>query len=147
MLVSDDSFAYHRFDTIAADHHVRLEAAAVLVADSGTCFILLERPDLGACVEPNARVRPDRFENRKMNVCTMDHRERGIDMVPARQLVRQRRAQFGRLADLDAALPESHPIRRRHCHRSEEPTYELQSLMRISYAVFCLKQKINHRDY
>src|SRR3546814_3562810 len=25
--------------------------------------------------------------------------------------------------------------------RSEEPTSELQSLMRISYAVFCLKQK------
>src|SRR3546814_3992532 len=25
--------------------------------------------------------------------------------------------------------------------RSEEHTYELQSLMRISYAVFCLKQK------
>src|SRR3546814_12456461 len=76
MLVSDDSFAYHRFDTIAADHHVRLEAAAVLVADRGTCFILLERPDLGACVEPNARVRPDRFENRKMTVCAMDHRVR-----------------------------------------------------------------------
>src|SRR3546814_4932207 len=30
--------------------------------------------------------------------------------------------------------------------RSEEHTSELQSLMRISYAVFCLKQKINtHR--
>src|SRR3546814_6418266 len=27
--------------------------------------------------------------------------------------------------------------------RSEEHTYELQSLMRISYAVFCLKNKIN----
>src|SRR3546814_3804170 len=27
------------------------------------------------------------------------------------------------------------------CWRSEEHTYELQSLMRISYAVFCLKQK------
>src|SRR3546814_7904207 len=26
-------------------------------------------------------------------------------------------------------------------HRSEEPTSELQSLMRISYAVFCLKKK------
>src|SRR3546814_6653978 len=26
-------------------------------------------------------------------------------------------------------------------HRSEEHTYELQSLMRISYAVFCLKKK------
>src|SRR3546814_5299767 len=33
-----------------------------------------------------------------------------------------------------------------HCHqcmRSEEHTSELQSLMRISYAVFCLKKK-NH---
>src|SRR3546814_5421832 len=28
------------------------------------------------------------------------------------------------------------------CPRSEEHTSELQSLMRISYAVFCLKQKI-----
>src|SRR3546814_7682310 len=28
-------------------------------------------------------------------------------------------------------------------HRSEEHTSELQSLMRISYAVFCLKKKIN----
>src|SRR3546814_5920219 len=27
------------------------------------------------------------------------------------------------------------------CYRSEEPTSELQSLMRISYAVFCLKKK------
>src|SRR3546814_9740794 len=30
---------------------------------------------------------------------------------------------------------------RRLCHRSEEHTSELQSLMRISYAVFCLKKK------
>src|SRR3546814_2160489 len=73
-----------------------------------TCFILLERPDLGACVEPNARVRPDRFENRKMNVCTMDHRVR---------------------------IAEALAI------RSEEHTSELQSLMRNSYAVFCLKKK------
>src|SRR3546814_10905291 len=29
--------------------------------------------------------------------------------------------------------------------RSEEPTSELQSLMRISYAVFCLKKKNNKR--
>src|SRR3546814_9903959 len=28
-----------------------------------------------------------------------------------------------------------------HTRRSEEPTSELQSLMRISYAVFCLKKK------
>src|SRR3546814_1042315 len=31
--------------------------------------------------------------------------------------------------------------RRRHDDRSEEHTSELQSLMRISYAVFCLKKK------
>src|SRR3546814_10466049 len=30
-------------------------------------------------------------------------------------------------------------------HRSEEHTSELQSLMRISYAVFCLKTKKNHK--
>src|SRR3546814_5254002 len=29
--------------------------------------------------------------------------------------------------------------------RSEEHTSELQSLMRISYAVFCLKKKISHK--
>src|SRR3546814_5070526 len=31
--------------------------------------------------------------------------------------------------------------------RSEEHTSELQSLMRISYAVFCLKKKNNHITY
>src|SRR3546814_5173087 len=34
--------------------------------------------------------------------------------------------------------------RRRDFARSEEHTSELQSLMRISYAVFCLKQKQKH---
>src|SRR3546814_5485175 len=33
--------------------------------------------------------------------------------------------------------------RRDHIGRSEEHTSELQSLMRISYAVFCLKKKTN----
>src|SRR3546814_1954277 len=32
-------------------------------------------------------------------------------------------------------------------HRSDEHTSELQSLMRISYAVFCLKKKIHHLIY
>src|SRR3546814_9292562 len=31
--------------------------------------------------------------------------------------------------------------------RSEEHTSELQSLMRISYAVFCLKKQTNHPTY
>src|SRR3546814_7667252 len=53
-----------------------------------------------------------------------------------------------------------HPYRTHHCAelrasdvggkvrlsgRSEEHTSELQSLMRISYAVFCLKKKKNHK--
>src|SRR3546814_7575185 len=32
-------------------------------------------------------------------------------------------------------------VRRADCHRSEEHTSELQSLMRISYAVFCLNKQ------
>src|SRR3546814_6461890 len=40
---------------------------------------------------------------------------------------------------------EDHPLRR---VRSEEHTSELQSLMRLSYAVFCLKKKqINEVKY
>src|SRR3546814_7855340 len=38
-----------------------------------------------------------------------------------------------------AAQPQGHPPRARL--KSEEHTSELQSLMRISYAVFCLKKK------
>src|SRR3546814_7029794 len=34
-----------------------------------------------------------------------------------------------------------------HIHRSEEHTSELQSLMRISYAVFCLKKKKHKTIY
>src|SRR3546814_2794324 len=37
------------------------------------------------------------------------------------------------------------PVSRRPC-RSEEHTSELQSLMRISYAVFCLKKQNNHNN-
>src|SRR3546814_3804469 len=37
-----------------------------------------------------------------------------------------------------------YPTEIRVVYRSEEHTSELQSLMRISYAVFCLKKKSNH---
>src|SRR3546814_5797403 len=39
------------------------------------------------------------------------------------------------------ARPSPAPSRRAGSERSEEHTSELQSLMRISYAVFCLKKK------
>src|SRR3546814_4950357 len=38
------------------------------------------------------------------------------------------------------------PFEQRHRARSEEHTSELQSLMRISYAVFCLKKKKNNTN-
>src|SRR3546814_1817974 len=41
-------------------------------------------------------------------------------------------------------VPQGQPARRRA--RSEEHTSELQSLMRISYAVFCLKKKKTDRE-
>src|SRR3546814_7755210 len=37
----------------------------------------------------------------------------------------------------------AHPEQEQGCRRSEEHTSEIQSLMRISYAVFCLKQHTN----
>src|SRR3546814_4750006 len=43
------------------------------------------------------------------------------------------------LRDMDRLLSEE--------TRSEEHTSELQSLMRISYAVFCLKKKNNTKNY
>src|SRR3546814_2153828 len=46
---------------------------------------------------------------------------------------------LGGVADLPAILAE-HPLLA-SVIRSEEHTSELQSLMRISYAVFCLKKK------
>src|SRR3546814_2367015 len=42
------------------------------------------------------------------------------------------------VADFAARLADGHAAA-----RSEEHTFELQSLMRISYAVFCLKKKIH----
>src|SRR3546814_3699523 len=57
----------------------------------------------------------------------------------------QRRRQFLHHVDEDQQPggQQRRPHHRR-VHRSEEHTSELQSLMRTSYAVFCLKKKINH---
>src|SRR3546814_5225169 len=50
----------------------------------------------------------------------------------------------------DAGMPcaRNQSAEKQRCARmrSEEHTSELQSLMRISYAVFCLKQKIRKKD-
>src|SRR3546814_10613857 len=55
----------------------------------------------------------------------------------------ERRGPSERAQQLIAAGRDRQPraIRDRHRRRSEEHTSELQSLMRISYAVFCLEKK------
>src|SRR3546814_9836491 len=60
---------------------------------------------------------------------------------PAPPLKSPRRGKVA--ADPPAGRRAAHPGRvpAPHAQRSEEHTSELQSLMRISYAVFCLKKK------
>src|SRR3546814_2786552 len=69
---------------------------------------------------------------------------------PLRPVSHPGRRRYGGKADTrtgnqfrDLALAETgfHPDWAGSGHRSEEHTSELQSLMRISYAVFCLKKK------
>src|SRR3546814_2544969 len=55
--------------------------------------------------------------------------------------VEDRRDASGLRQREEGALHEVALVTRRHGSRSEEHTSELQSLMRISYAVFCLKNK------
>src|SRR3546814_7714712 len=53
-------------------------------------------------------------------------------------------ARGGTTDDLALSLPKLSFTCAAVCSRSEEHTSELQSLMRISYAVFCLKKKQKH---
>src|SRR3546814_3178763 len=59
---------------------------------------------------------------------------------------RNARSAFGRTAPFGGTFA-SHFVRRAGRGRSEEHTSELQSLMRISYAVFCLKKKNKDISY
>src|SRR3546814_7693500 len=80
-----------------------------------------------------------------------DEDERGQRREECRHLL------AGDVPDATHGPPPSHRRRRRSAQRpprcradprkrSEEHTSELQSLMRISYAVFCLKKKIKPHD-
>src|SRR3546814_7633673 len=51
------------------------------------------------------------------------------------------------ILDVEPGRTLSYAWNTAHDDRSEEHTSELQSLMRISYAVFCLKKKNNHNHY
>src|SRR3546814_4933393 len=61
-------------------------------------------------------------------------------------MMRRHRDRTKRAAQCEAA-GIAHEHRRRGRVRSEEHTSELQSLMRTSYAVFCLKKKNTDTDH
>src|SRR3546814_3103098 len=76
-----------------------------------------------------------RISDWSSDVCSSDL------IPPRRRVVPQFEISEGRAgADLHKG-PFSALWRNEHINRSEEHTSELQSLMRISYAVFCLKKK------
>src|SRR3546814_7743465 len=91
---------------------------------------LRAKPDI--LMTPRSSDRCYRAETREKP----DYRKSGLSAVRERQ----------KLFTCAVILAEAAQHHRGH-HRSEEHTSELQSLMRISYAVFCLtnkKQRISH---
>src|SRR3546814_8611370 len=63
-----------------------------------------------------------------------------FDLYISRHIIGRLQRQTG-LSTADVLQVLSRRFMTRCCIRSEEHTSELQSLMRISYAVFCLKKK------
>src|SRR3546814_10670118 len=123
----------------------------MLISDgsSDVCSAELDRPLLSGLAEIPGRqgggdhARPvarARLADRTGVRLSVDRRG-----TAAQHLVARRNGRGGIGADRRAALRLSGLCRgtRRPRPRSEEPTSELQSLMRISYAVFCLKKKNN----
>src|SRR3546814_5133409 len=67
------------------------------------------------------------------------HEERGVFQIEIKGLTEPKTPEAARICreDLNEVIAS----------RSEEHTSELQSLMRISYAVFCLKKKTTNQDH
>src|SRR3546814_3317283 len=63
-----------------------------------------------------------------------------VDATASREILTRPRVFSASWSQTPGALSRFAPLRLHH-PRSEEHTSELQSLMRISYAVFCLKKK------
>src|SRR3546814_6239615 len=72
---------------------------------------------------------------------TANHRRAMADIEVAVEARRCDRVDHGHGKRVRGARVEPRPVLQHPRPRSEEHTSELQSLMRISYAVFCLKKK------
>src|SRR3546814_6578241 len=96
-----------------------------------------------------ARLSPERALVRQEGKFRKLLGDRAAALGPAARDIAPHRARDA--ARVDAPMTVETPVLDREegaCDmRSEEHTSELQSLMRISYAVFCLKKKTNHKQH
>src|SRR3546814_3019420 len=89
-----------------------------------------------------------RISDWSSDVCSSDLLSRqDADGRDGRLRLRRRRGHADRRDDDRLAARPAYGLAILFPHRSEEHTSELQSLMRISYAVFCLKKKKKHTQY
>src|SRR3546814_1766450 len=117
--------------------HVRsvFRCAAWRVARFGWCSVFV------LCVDPVVRV----TDQRRVDVAGLLvlRKPRLAFDRDAEVVERGIQLEFHLRVVVEAGLPAL-PVGVHHLDRSEEHTSELQSLMRISYAVFCLKKKNNN---
>src|SRR3546814_8177754 len=83
---------------------------------------------------------PDLSKTAPLSRTTSERRHAGRMQLLGAPVDRPKQAWFGRVP-VDRLPLGRHGQRRDQFERSEEHTAELQSLLRISYAVFCLKKK------
>src|SRR3546814_4989687 len=79
----------------------------------------------------------------QLEILARKHRRGGVERVVEDHGFGLRRE--GSLQRVFVEPPVRRPQGDKLRHRSEEPTSELQSLMRTSYAVFCLKKTIDEQ--
>src|SRR3546814_7283623 len=95
-----------------------------------------------------------RISDWSSDVCSSDLLVAGVSEVEARRLAlvsaqsaydaSQVGLEVGTRTVIDVLINQQNLFDAQRQYRSEEHTSELQSLMRISYAVFCLKTKKNN---
>src|SRR3546814_5721208 len=115
---------------------------SALVTGVQTCALPISGADAGAVAERSAveLSGADRTDPGDSVFAAPSLSGVGVGVQPARQCLDRRRRRHRAAGGTEPAVPLS------VLSRSEEHTSELQSLMRISYAVFCLKKKNNYNN-
>src|SRR3546814_10356682 len=110
--------------------------------------------DAGSPADKDRRFKGDAWRSqplfdliRQSYLLVSDHLLANIDEMEGLDPAQRERLRFATRAIIEAISPSNFAFTNPEVIRSEEHTSELQSLMRISYAVFCLKKKnTKHTD-